>query len=43
MLPKAFSDGPLALAIPRMYGPYLNSHYHLVAESTFWQLYRRLK
>ena len=42
MLPKTFSDGPLTVAIPKTYGPYLYSHYHLAAESASWQLYRRL-
>jgi hypothetical protein len=43
MLPTVFWDAGLKLSIPRIYGPYLSTHYHLVAESKFWQLYRRLE
>jgi hypothetical protein len=41
MLPNFYSDGTLAASIPRLYGPYLNSHYKKVAESVNWQLYRQ--
>ena len=40
MVPKKFSDGTLQESIPRLYGPYLNSHFKLVAESAQWRLYR---
>ena len=42
MLPKNFSDGSLQLTVPMIYGPFLDSHFQLVAESLDWKLYRRL-
>lgn len=42
IVPKTFSDGSLQDSIPRLYGPYLNSHFKLVAESAQWRLYRAL-
>lgn len=41
MLPKTFSDGSLYLSIDRLYGPYLDAHFVLIAESNSWKLYRR--
>jgi hypothetical protein len=41
MLPKVFSDGTLPDTVPRIYGPYLKSHYVVAAESLNWWLYRR--
>jgi hypothetical protein len=41
MLPKVFSDGTLPDTVPRLYEPYLKSHYAVAAESLNWWLYRR--
>jgi hypothetical protein len=40
MVPKTFSDPSLQDSIPALYGPYLKSHFRLVAESSEWKLYR---
>lgn len=42
MLPKYYSDTTLPSAIPAFYGPYLKQHYALVAQTEWWQLYRRV-
>jgi hypothetical protein len=39
--PGCFSDPTLDYSIPRLYGPYLESHFNLVAKSQYWSLYRR--
>jgi hypothetical protein len=41
MLPIVFSQEGSKQGIARNYYPFLASHYHLEAESTQWQLYRR--
>src|SRR5205807_5901210 len=41
MQPKAPTEPGLLLSIPRIYGPYLASHFHMVGESQGWRLYRR--
>jgi hypothetical protein len=41
MMPKHFSDPTLPESIPRLYGPYLETHFHLIGESGIWRLYRR--
>jgi hypothetical protein len=38
--PQAFSDYTLAGSIPRIYGPWLEQHFHLIGETVFWRLYR---
>jgi hypothetical protein len=38
--PQAFSDYTLAGNIPRIYGPWLERHFHLIGETVFWRLYR---
>jgi hypothetical protein len=43
MLPKKFSDESLQDTVPTIYGPFLDSHFQLVAESSGWKLYRRLQ
>lgn len=43
MLPKQFTDGPMTEFIPKLYGPYLASHFHLVGETALWQLFRHNK
>jgi hypothetical protein len=43
MLPKIFSEGSLQFTVPTIYGPFLYSHFQLVAESSDWKLYRRLR
>ncbi len=40
-VPKKASDPTLDDNVPRLYGPYLKSHYHLLGESRDWRLYRR--
>lgn len=39
MVPKTYSY-PAYENIRRIYGPYLNSHFHVMAESAQWRLYR---
>jgi hypothetical protein len=41
MMPRDFTDHSLTDSIPRIYGPYLNSHFHMEAQSAKWRLYRR--
>jgi hypothetical protein len=43
MLPKIFSDESLQHTVPTIYGPFLDSHFELVGESSDWKLYRRLR
>jgi len=38
--PDRFSDPTLAANIPRVYGPYIQRHFHLVGETEFWRAYR---
>ncbi|MDQ2712903.1 MAG: hypothetical protein M3Y24_11870 [Acidobacteriota bacterium] len=40
-VPKTASDPTLDNNVPRLYGPYLLSHFHLIGESRDWRLYRR--
>jgi hypothetical protein len=42
MLPKRFTDTNSQFTVPAIYGPYLESHFRLVGESSQWKLYRRL-
>lgn len=41
MAPVIPSDKGLLYSIPRIYGPYLTAHFHLIGESAGWRLYRR--
>ncbi len=41
MVPKTFSDYASQESVPRIYGPYLHSHFHQIGESKEWILYRR--
>jgi hypothetical protein len=38
--PQTFSDYTLAANIPRIYGPWLEHHFHLIGETVFWRVYR---
>ncbi len=38
--PAAFSDFSLASNIPRIYGPWLERHFHLIGETALWRAYR---
>ncbi len=40
-VPKKASDPTLDNSVPRLYGAYLLSHFHLIGESRDWKLYRR--
>ena len=40
MVPVAPSEKGLLLSVPRIYGPYLAAHFHLIGESPGWRLYR---
>ena len=40
MMPITPSDKGLLYSIPRIYGPYLAEHFHLIGESPQWRLYR---
>ena len=40
MAPVVPSDKGLIFSIPRIYGPYLSAHFHLIGESPGWRLYR---
>ncbi|MDQ6700997.1 MAG: hypothetical protein M3Z36_12525, partial [Acidobacteriota bacterium] len=42
MVPKTFSDPSLQGSIPRLYGPYLASHFRQAGESARWRLYRSI-
>jgi len=39
-VPKIFTDPSLSGSVPRIYGPYLESHFELIAENRRWKLYR---
>jgi hypothetical protein len=41
MIPVVPTEKGLARSVPRIYGPYLEEHFHLIGESTGWRLYRR--
>lgn len=41
MLPKVYSDESLQFTVPAIYGPFLESHFQLVGESSDWKLYRK--
>jgi hypothetical protein len=41
MVPELFTDGTLTDTLPRIYGPYLNAHFHLETQSRQWRMYRR--
>jgi len=41
MVPKAFTEVTLQTTVPAIYGPYLQSHFQFIGESTWWKLYRR--
>jgi len=41
MVPVTFSENGSQLSIPRIYGPYLDSHFQLEGSSKRWKLYRR--
>jgi hypothetical protein len=43
MVPKLFTDGGMQSTVPEIYGPYLESHFQRVAESSRWKLYRTLR
>jgi len=43
MVPKFFTDGGMQTTVPEIYGPYLESHFQRVAESSRWKLYRTLR
>jgi hypothetical protein len=38
--PGAFSNFSLAGSIPRIYGSWLEQHFHLIGETVFWRVYR---
>lgn len=40
MVPDTFTDTTLEETIPRIYGPYLRQHFHLVGQTASWHLYR---
>ena len=40
MVPVVPSEKGLLLSVPRIYGPYLEEHFHLVGGSPGWRLYR---
>ena len=40
MVPREFFEDNSRDSIPRLYGPYLNAHFHFVSESALWRLYR---
>ena len=40
-VPLKASDPTLDDNVPRIYGPYLKSHFHVVGETEYWELYRR--
>ena len=40
MVPVEPSKKGLLLSVPRIYGPYLAAHFHLIGESPGWRLYR---
>jgi len=40
VVPVTPTEPGLILSVPRIYGPYLAAHFHLVGESQGWRLYR---
>ena len=40
IVPVVPSEKGLLLSVPRIYGPYLEEHFHLIGESPGWRLYR---
>jgi hypothetical protein len=40
MVPVVPTEDGLARSVPRIYGPYLEEHFHLIGESKGWRLYR---
>ena len=42
IMPKTFSDDTLQDTVPRIYGPYLQAHFRMVAGSRQWTLYRKV-
>jgi hypothetical protein len=38
--PETFSNSSLAGSIPRIYGAWLEKHFHLIGETVFWRVYR---
>ena len=40
MLPVVPTDKGLARSVPRIYGPYLEEHFHPIGESKGWRIYR---
>jgi hypothetical protein len=38
--PRRFSDPTLADNLPRVYGPYIQQHFHLIGETDLWRAYR---
>jgi hypothetical protein len=41
MVPVVPTEKGLLLSVPRIYGPYLAAHFHLVGESQGWRIYRQ--
>lgn len=40
MWPKDVWDNSLQFSVPRIYGPYVDTHFHLIGETDHWRLYR---
>jgi hypothetical protein len=40
MIPVVSSEKGLARSVPRIYGPYLEEHFHPIGESKGWRIYR---
>jgi hypothetical protein len=40
MVPVVPSEKGLTFSVPRIYGPYLAEHFHLIGESPGWRIYR---
>jgi hypothetical protein len=40
MIPVVPTEKGLARSVPRIYGPYLEEHFHLIGESKGWRIYR---
>jgi hypothetical protein len=41
MQPVVPTEKGLARSVPRIYGPYLEEHFHPIGESAGWRIYRR--
>jgi hypothetical protein len=41
IVPRVYTDGSLQESMPRIYGPYLDAHYHVAGQSAEWKLYRQ--